>query len=401
VSDGEDNGRSVQTDKETAPIVGGVNDGLDPADRDQLLRAQEELLSRASFAADEVACRDLFSRYRMGKAHHTIRMQMAALACFMTYLERVGVYLTSHLADEPRLWRAISYGLTEAFKHWMLREGYSTKTINDYLGVVKLYARLAHRGKLMEDHTYLAIVGIETIRGAEAQRIDERREKTRRKDPASGVKRGKKPDATYLKTPQVHELFAQPDVTTPQGQRDLVALLLLYELGLRPSEAIALRFSDLDMEEGTLHVYRRKTNLDQRLRLTVPTYQALRSYLALRRDWRFYRQAPSPERDAPLLVQSRKSKKLVEQLDLVEAGKVGSADWSTQNLWERVHLLGEALGVNLASYDGRHQWARDAADDGTDYLKLIKAGGWKAGSRMVERYYGEKEIANEGVHLKR
>ena len=100
-------------------------------------------------------------------------------------------------------------------------------------------------------------------------------------------------------------------------------------------------------------------------------------------------------------MQSCKSKKLDEQLDLVEAGKRGSADWSTQNLWERVHLLGEALGVNLASYDGRHQWARDAADNGTDYLKLIKAGGWKAGSRMVERFYGEKEIANEGVHLKR
>lgn len=392
--------RSIQTDSEAILVIAGTA-GIDPADRDYLLRAQEELLSRASSAADEVARRDLFFRYRAGKAHHTIRMQMAALTCFMTYLEGAGVPLSSHLADEPRLWRAISYGLAEGFKHWLLREGYSTKTVNDYLGVVKLYAKLAHRGELMEDHTYLAIAGIETIRGAEALRIDERREKTRRKDPEGGEKRGKKPDATYLKTPQVRALLAQPDVETPQGQRDLVALCLLYEHGLRPSEAVALRFSDLDMEEGTLHVYRRKTNLDQRLRLTLPTYQALRSYLALRRDWRYYRQAPSPERDAPLLVQSRKNKKLVEQLDLRQAGKEGSADWSTQNLWERVHLLGEALGANLASYDGRHQWARDAADDGTDYLKLIKAGGWKAGSRMVERYYGEKEIANEGIHLKR
>ena len=60
----------------------------------------------------------------------------------------------------------------------MLREGYSTKTVNDYLGAVQLYAKLAHRGELMEDHTYLAIVGIEAIYGAEALRIDERRSKT-------------------------------------------------------------------------------------------------------------------------------------------------------------------------------------------------------------------------------
>ncbi|HEY6409806.1 MAG TPA: site-specific integrase [Ktedonobacteraceae bacterium] len=399
--DGVDDSASVQTDSDVVLVIRGAAVGIDVADRDHLLAAQQELLARASSAADEVARRDLFSRYRTGKAHHTIRLQTAALTCFMTYLEGAGVSLTSHLADEPRLWRAISYGLAEGFKHWMLHEGYSTKTVNDYLGVVKLYAKLAHRGELMEDHTYLAIAGIETIRGAEARRIDERRAKTRRKDPATGERRGKKLEATYLKTQQVHTLFVQPDVTTPQGWRDLVALLLLYDHGLRPSEAIALRFSDLDMEEGTVHVYRRKTHLEQRLLLTPPTRTALRSYLALRRDWHFYLQIPSPERDAPVLVQSRKSKKLVEQLDLIEAGKPGSADWSTQNLWERVHLLGEALGVNLASYDGRHQWARDAADDGTDYLKLIKAGGWKAGSRMVERYYGEKEIANEGVHLKR
>jgi len=393
--------RGVDSTSEMALLSQVTAVDIAPADRDRLLRAQQELLARAALAADEVARRDLFFRYRAGKAHHTLRMQTAALSCFMSYLAGAGVHLTSHLADEPRLWQAISYGLAEGFKHWLLREGYSTKTVNDYLGVVKLYAKLAHRGELMEDHTYLAIAGIETIRGAEAQRIDERREKTRRRDSAGGEKRGKKPDATYLKTHEVHALLAQPDVETPQGLRDLVALCLLYEHGLRPSEAVALRLSDLDMEEGTLHVYRRKTHLDQRLRLTPPTSQALRSYLALRRDWYFYRQAPATERDAPLLVQSRKSKQLVEQLDLRRAGKSGSADWSTQNLWERVHLLGAALGVNLASYDGRHQWARDAADDGTDYLKLIKAGGWKAGSRMVERYYGDKEIANEGVHLKR
>ena len=134
MTDGEASGSSsVQTDSETALAAPNAV-GIDASDREHLLHAQEELLSRASSAADEVARRDLFFRYRAGKAHHTIRMQTAALTCFMTYLEGAGVHLTSHLADKPRLWRAVSYGLVEGFKHWMLREGYSTKTVNDYLG---------------------------------------------------------------------------------------------------------------------------------------------------------------------------------------------------------------------------------------------------------------------------
>src|SRR5712692_1448143 len=103
-----DDSGSVQTDSETALVTLGAAAGIDAADRDHLLAAQEELLARASSAADEVARRDLFFRYRAGKAHHTIRMQTAALTCFMTYLEGADVHLCSHLADEPRLWRAIS-----------------------------------------------------------------------------------------------------------------------------------------------------------------------------------------------------------------------------------------------------------------------------------------------------
>src|SRR5438045_3901555 len=87
---------SVQTDSKTALVtLGSV--GVTATDRDHLLRAQEELLSRTSSAADEVARHDLFFRYRAGKAHHTIRMQTAALTCFMTYLE--GPACTS-----PRTW---------------------------------------------------------------------------------------------------------------------------------------------------------------------------------------------------------------------------------------------------------------------------------------------------------
>jgi len=372
-------------------------------DAEAIFRLEQELLRQASESADQVARRNVFFRYRARKAHNTLRMQLTALDCFMRYLEVLGVSLSSHVADEPRLWQAISYGLVEGFQVWMLEEGYSTKTVNDYLGVVKRYAQLAHQADMMTDRTLLDISHIPSIRGIEAKRIDGHRGRARRKKHGSphneGTQRGeggKKAEATYLTLAQVERLYTVPDTETPQGLRDVVALRLLYDLGLRPCEAVALKLGDLDRYNLLLRVYRQKTDTQQSLQLTTALARALNQYLAIRRDT-----AP----DAPLLVQSRKNKHLVELIpittDVDGMQRIVTPSWSTQNLWERVHLLGQQLGLDLASYDGRHQWARDAADAGTDYLQLTKAGGWKGKSRMADRYYGEKEIANKGVRLPR
>jgi hypothetical protein len=65
----------------------------------------------------------------------------------------------------------------------------------------------------------------------------------------------------------------------------------------------------------------------------------------------------------------------------------------TQNVYERVRTIGREIGVeSLAAYDGRHQWARGAVKAGVDRTLALKAGGWRAGSRMLERYYGEEEL---------
>jgi len=75
-----------------------------------------------------------------------------------------------------------------------------------------------------------------------------------------------------------------------------------------------------------------------------------------------------------------------------------SADWSTQQLWEQVRKLSLAAGlVPLGPYDGRHQWTYDEVMSGTPHPIIMASGGWKAGSRMVERYYGLHEVANTGA----
>jgi integrase/recombinase XerD len=56
----------------------------------------------------------------------------------------------------------------------------------------------------------------------------------------------------YLTSPQVDALLAAPDVATPLGIRDRAILEVLYATGLRVSELIGLRPTDLDMQVGVL-----------------------------------------------------------------------------------------------------------------------------------------------------
>lgn len=54
----------------------------------------------------------------------------------------------------------------------------------------------------------------------------------------------------YLRLEEVERLLLQPDAKTPLGQRDKAMLEVLYSTGLRVSELIGLRVSDLDAKVG-------------------------------------------------------------------------------------------------------------------------------------------------------
>lgn len=56
----------------------------------------------------------------------------------------------------------------------------------------------------------------------------------------------------HLSTDEVNRLLEQPDTSTPIGTRDKAMIELLYSTGLRVSELVNLRLSDLQMESGCL-----------------------------------------------------------------------------------------------------------------------------------------------------
>ena len=419
--------------------------------RRQLLSIETELVGELARAADDFVRQNRFTERQRRKAWNTVRKEIAALSDFMAFIETpTEVELSFHLAEEPRLWSAITFGLVETFLEWERKRGYTIQTLNDHLGVIKRYAKLAHQAGFQTTDQLLAIQHIERIRGAEGERIDADRAKTRLGH--------KKAEPTFLERAEFKALLGRPD--TPQGWRDRVAILLMYDLSLRPSEVVSLKVADVNMQEGTVLIKRHKTNDQQRARLKDRLYTAMTQYLRRRADL-------SP--DAPLIVRSRKDGELIEKLPLlppeVVAAKQGGRrpnprsvtrrikarlhpgsgaatlgeqesdagqekTWwtptmTTRGLREHLHnigldiaddLYGEHEGdkkpprtrrqkpektINLTSYDGRHEWTRNAIRGGSNPVAVTKAGGWKGHSAMVARYYGELEIVNEDIVFER
>src|SRR5215831_20908053 len=100
----------------------------------------------------------------------------------------------------------------------------------------------------------------------------------------------------HLTTPEVERLVAAAGKSGRHGHRDATLLLLAYRHALRVGELIALRWEQVDLHQGLLHVNRLKNG--------VPSTHPLRG-TELRALRRLLRDASSPyvfttERKGPL-----------------------------------------------------------------------------------------------------
>jgi integrase/recombinase XerD len=130
--------------------------------------------------------------------------------------------------------------------------------------------------------------------------------------------------------------------------RDAAMLELIYSSGLRVSELIALKFSDINFEAGFLRV----TGKGSKERV-VPTHsRALESIKRYVHDLR------------PGLLKGRRS----DYLFLTSRGK----PMTRQRFWQTLKSYGQAAGVELSPHVLRHSFATHMLEGGADLRSLQK-----------------------------
>jgi integrase len=324
-------------------------------------------------AANQAAAAGVFYDYRLALAPNTLRRHRAALELFAEYLGEKGLR-PIHLHDDPADWRGITWGLVDGYYKWLLMQGYSVGSANVNLSTIKTYARLAIKAGVVDPAESQLI---ETVRARSRRRDRQRIDEQRKREEIPTRIGAKKAEPLLLTAIQVAALKQQPD--SPQGRRDQFLMCLLLDHGLRVGEVAGLRVPDIDLQAGTLSVYRPKVDKKQIHRLSSQTIEVALRYFNL--DISAMRNTPPA-----LLAGSTKSGALKGSL-------------SIRAIFNRVRMLGRQIGLmDLSPHDCRHSWATLASRAQTPLERLMDAGGW-ASYAMPLRYIQSNEIANEGVRL--
>jgi integrase/recombinase XerD len=95
---------------------------------------------------------------------------------------------------------------------------------------------------------------------------------------------------TFLTEEEVNRLFAVPDIATPEGIRDRAILELLYAAGLRVSELVSLKQSDVDLHAGLVVCYG-KGSKERRVPIGKSAIHWLQQYVSVKAG---YGKATSP-----------------------------------------------------------------------------------------------------------
>lgn len=152
-------------------------------------------------------------RVERGLAERTVRAYEADVRRFVAWCEEVDRQPLEIEAGELRRWLAA-----------LEEEGLSARSRARAMSSLRgLFRFLVGAGRLEHDPT-------ELIRAREGRR--------------------RLPRA--LSTEQIERLLEAPDTSEPDGVRDRTMLEVAYGCGLRVSELVGLRLSDLDLEEGFL-----------------------------------------------------------------------------------------------------------------------------------------------------
>jgi len=88
----------------------------------------------------------------------------------------------------------------------------------------------------------------------------------------------------FLTEDEVNRLFAEPDISTPEGIRDRAMFELMYAAGLRVSELTALKEADLELHAGLVKAHG-KGSKERRVPIGKSAIHWLQQYAAIRASY--------------------------------------------------------------------------------------------------------------------
>lgn len=338
---------------------------------DAPLAVVNALMTQAGQAANMVAGQRAFDADATGKADNTIRRKVADIALFEDFLNQASVP-AHNLYDNPQAWQGVTWGLVEAFKTWMLSQGYAIGSVNVRLSTIRSHASLAVKAGAISEAEGRMIASVKGYASKEAVHVDQKRTAD-----GMGVRKGAKKAEAVTIPDDVAQIMMEAG-RDAQSRRDALLMCLLLRHGLRVGEVALLTRQSFDLKANTFTFYRPKVNLTQTHTLSPETRKAAGDYL---------------KHDAPAEgVLWRRSHKGTCKLGEPLSGKS-----IERALTKRVELLGRKYAiVGLSAHDCRHYWATYEARNKTHISDMMQAGGWKSPA-MPLRYVERAKIANEGT----
>ena len=287
--------------------------------------------------------------------------------------ERSRVFMTRVFFVEllPRDYRAFVdlHGWVDAYlDHLRVERALSPRTLEAYARDLGKLCALCERAEIMDPtdldativSTYLVELGREGLGARSATRHLSAvrgftrflvRERAIPNDPAALVERPKTARRLpkVLSLPEIERILDAPDTTTFRGLRDRAMLHVLYAAGLRVSELVGLRVSDMDPKKGIVFPLG-KGGKRRIVPLGEPALDALDAYLDKRKD--------HPRAAA------------TQALFLSPRGKM----LTRQGVWKLLGVYARGVGVTKPSspHKLRHSFATHLLEGGAD-LRSVQA----------------------------
>jgi len=163
----------------------------------------------------------------------------------------------------------------------------------------------------------------------------------------------------FLTEDEINRLFAAPDVATEEGIRDRAVLEVMYACGLRVSELVTLKQTDVDLMAG-LVVCHGKGNKERRVPLGKSAIHWLQQFAAVKAG---YGKATSP-------------------FVFLHRGR----PFTRQFAWSMIKRHAEKVGIkNVSPHTLRHSFATHLLQHGAD-------------SRSVQALLGHSDISTTQIY---